>query len=213
MINEITKLIVESAEIKYLMLSQATVIARICQIVIKALKRGNKIVLFGNGGSAADAQHIAAEIVGRFQNRTRKALPAIALTTNTSNLTAIANDFGFENVFTRQVEGLVNKGDVVIALSTSGSSPNVIKAVKSARQKGAYTIGFIGAGGDPLGQTRLPPRWARLATGGRRAGNKKSALRNNVHLCFCAPSANPARIQECHITTGHIICEMIDRSF
>jgi D-sedoheptulose 7-phosphate isomerase len=185
--NKITRLLIKSAETKYLMLNQVKVITKIAGEVINVLKKGNKIVLFGNGGSAADAQHIAAEIVGCFSRHNRRALPAIALTTNTSNLTSIANDYGFENVFSRQVEALVNKGDVVIALSTSGNSPNVIKAVRLACRRSAFTIGFT--------------------------GNKKNKLKASVDLCFSAPSDISARIQECHITVGHIICEMIDRAF
>lgn len=186
-LKEINTRLIEAAETKYLLLSQAEVISEIAIKIISALKRGNKVILFGNGGSAADAQHIAAEIVGCFSRRNRRALPAIALTTNTSTITAIANDYGFENVFSRQVEGLVNKGDVVIALSTSGNSPNVVKGIRVARQRGAFTIGFT--------------------------GNTKSLLKKSVHLYLSAPSDIPARIQECHITVGHIICEMIDRVF
>ncbi|MFH0889232.1 MAG: SIS domain-containing protein [Planctomycetota bacterium] len=186
-LKEINTRLIEAAETKYLLLSQAEVISEIAIKIISVLKRGNKIILFGNGGSAADAQHIAAEIVGCFSRPKRRALPATVLTANTSTITAIANDYGFENVFSRQVEGLVNKGDVVIALSTSGNSPNVVKGVRAARQRGAFTIGF--------------------------AGNKKSLLRKSVHLCLSAPSDITARIQECHITVGHIICEMIDKEF
>ncbi|MBI4711739.1 MAG: SIS domain-containing protein [Planctomycetes bacterium] len=169
------------------MLGQADVIARIADKVIRALKSGKKVVLFGNGGSAADAQHIAAEIVGTFNRRNRKALPAIALTTNTSNLTAIGNDFGFDNVFSRQVEGLINKGDAVIALSTSGNSANVLNGIKAARRSGAFTIGFT--------------------------GSKTNKLKKLAHLCFPAPATQTPRIQECHITVGHIICELIDNAF
>jgi len=185
--KEIINRIIGSAEAKYLMLNQAEVIAKIAGRVISALKKGKKIVLFGNGGSAADSQHLATELVGCFTRRSRRPLPAIALTANTSNLTAIANDYGFENVFSRQVETLVNKGDVVIALSTSGDSPNMLKGVQTARKKGAYTIGFT--------------------------GNRKNKLKSSVDLCFSAPSGVSARIQECHITAGHIICEMIDKEF
>lgn len=185
--KEIISRIIESAEAKYLMLNEAEVIAKISDKVISALKKGNKIVLFGNGGSASDSQHLAAEIVGCFTKRQRRPLPAIALTTNTSNLTAIGNDYGFENVFSRQVEALVKRGDVVLAFSTSGDSVNVIKGVQAAKRKGAYTIGFT--------------------------GTKKNKLKPSVDLCFSAPADTSSRIQECHITAGHIICEMIDREF
>jgi len=177
----------ESAETKYQMLPQADIIAQIAEKAIETLKAGRKIILFGNGGSAADAQHIAAEIVGSFSIRKRRALPAIALNTNTSNLTAIANDYGYENTFSRQVEALAQKGDLIIAISTSGNAPNVIKAVKTARQRSAFIVGFT--------------------------GNTQNKLKALTHLCFSAPSSITARIQECHITAGHIICEMIDRSF
>lgn len=185
--KEIISRIIESAEAKYLMLSQAEVIGKIADKVITALKKGNKVVLFGNGGSAADSQHLAAEIVGCFTNHSRRPLPAIALTANTSNLTAIGNDYGFENIFSRQVEALVNRGDVVLAFSTSGNSMNVIKGVQAARKRGAYTIGFT--------------------------GNRKNKLKSFVDLCFSAPADTSDRIQECHITVGHIICEMIDKAF
>lgn len=185
--KEIISRILESAEIKYLMLNQAEVIGRIADKVIGALKKGHKAVLFGNGGSASDSQHLAAEITGCFTRRSRRALPAIALTANTSNLTAIGNDYGFEHIFSRQVEALVNKGDIVLAFSTSGNSINVIKGVEAARRKGAYTVGFT--------------------------GNKKNKLKTSVDLCFSAPAEGSARIQECHITAGHIICEMVDNAF
>ncbi|MEW6026076.1 MAG: SIS domain-containing protein [Planctomycetota bacterium] len=186
-VNSVISRIIESAETKYLMLNQVEVIAKIADNVINALKKGNKIVLFGNGGSASDSQHLAAEIVGCFTRRSRRALPAIALTANTSNLTAIGNDYGFENIFSRQVEALVNRGDVVLAFSTSGNSLNVLKGVQAARKNGAFTIGFT--------------------------GNRKNKLKASVDLCFSAPADTSARIQECHITAGHIVCEMVDRAF
>ncbi|MFA5795397.1 MAG: D-sedoheptulose 7-phosphate isomerase [Candidatus Brocadiia bacterium] len=187
LLQQVTENILESAQAKYMLLNESEVIVRIAEVMIKALKRGNKVVLFGNGGSAADAQHIAAEIVGTFCRRNRRALPAVALTTNTSNLTAIGNDFSFEDIFSRQVEGLVNKGDVVIGISTSGNSPNVLKAIKTACRRDAYTIGFTGL--------------------------KNNKLRKLVHICFSAPSNKTPHIQECHITVGHIVCDLIDKSF
>ena len=148
------------------------------------ISTGGKVILFGNGGSAADAQHIAAEFVGRFVHH-RPSLPAIALTTNTSVLTSISNDYGFEQVFARQVEGLGRPGDVVIAISTSGRSPNVIAGVLAARKKGLSTIGLTGGdGGD-------------LATA--------------VDLPIVIPSSNTPRIQECHITVGHILCDVVEK--
>ena len=145
-----------------------------------SLRRGGKILLFGNGGSAADAQHIAAELVGRFA-RDREPFPAIALTTDTSILTAVSNDYGFDQVFARQVRALSRPADVVIAISTSGRSPNVLAAVKAARTLGLKTIGLTG--GDGGGLVRL------------------------VDIALVVPSTNTARIQECHIALGHILCE------
>lgn len=182
--RQVTRKLLEAAEIKRLLISHTGVISRITNEVIQALKRGNKILLFGNGGSAADAQHITAELMGRLNIHDRQPLPAIALTTNTSLLTAISNDYGFAASFARQVKGLAKKGDLVIALSTSGNSPNVLEAIKIARRLGAKTVGFTGL------------------TGGR--------LKKIVHLAFCVPSRNTQRIQECHITAGHIICELAE---
>ncbi len=137
----------------------------------------------GNGGRAADAQHIAAELMGRFKKE-RKALPAIALTVDTSALTAIGNDYGFDTVFSRQIEGLARKGDVVLGFSTSGNSENVIRAFKIANELGAVTIGLL--------------------------GNEGGRAKDNVRLSIIVPSDDTARIQEVHITIGHIICEILD---
>jgi len=148
-------------------------------------KAGNKLLLCGNGGSAADCQHIATELMIRLSHHIqRPALPAIALTTDTSNLTAGSNDIGFENVFTRNVEGLGNKGDVLLAISTSGNSPNVVKAVEMAHRKGMKVIGFLGGNG--------------------------GKLKTTVDLPIVIPSANVQRIQEGHITIAHIICELVE---
>jgi len=155
-------------------------------ICIEALKNQKKIMLCGNGGSAADAQHIAAELVGRFKKE-RRALPAIALTTDTSALTAIANDYDYSEVFSRQVEALANTGDVLIAISTSGESENVIKAVEAARTKGCKIVGFLGK------------------DGGR--------LKDMCDAVLVVPSFETARIQEMHILIGHILCSLIDESF
>lgn len=150
----------------------------------KAFASGNKLLLFGNGGSAADAQHIAAELAGKFCFD-REPLPAIALTANTSSLTAIANDYGYEQVFVRQLKPLVSKGDVVIGISTSGNSQNVILAMEEARRRGAVTIAFTGRGGK---------------------------LRQTADYALCIPSDSTARIQEAHITAGHIICYLVEES-
>jgi D-sedoheptulose 7-phosphate isomerase len=147
------------------------------------LKIGGKLLLMGNGGSAGDAQHIAAELVGRFKKE-RKALPALALTVDTSSLTALGNDYGFETIFERQIEALANKNDAVIGISTSGNSENVLRAIKKANSIGAYTIGLL--------------------------GNNGGRLKEIVNLPIVIPSKDTARIQEVHITIGHIICEIIE---
>ncbi len=147
------------------------------------LLSGGKILLLGNGGSAADCQHIAAEIVGRYK-RERRGLPAIALTTDTSILTAVGNDYGFEHVFSRQVEALCTPKDVVIGLSTSGNSPNVLAAIHTARQIGAFTIGLTGGGGGKLAQC--------------------------CDLSLVVASNDTPRIQEAHILVGHMLCDLID---
>jgi D-sedoheptulose 7-phosphate isomerase len=156
------------------------------EMILETLEKGNKILICGNGGSAADAQHIAAEFVGRYETE-RKALPAIALTTDTSALTALANDYGFERIFARQVEALGNAGDLLIALSTSGNSPNVTAAIMSARQIGCKTIGMTGSGGKKLASL--------------------------CDACILVPATRTARIQEAHISIGHIWCEMVDAKF
>ena len=153
------------------------------QLIWEALKSGNKILLCGNGGSAADAQHIAAELVGRYE-RQRRALPAISLTTDTSALTALSNDYGYEEVFARQVEALASAGDVLVAISTSGKSPNVLKAADRARAMGCKTIALTGCAGEPLSA--------------------------HCDLAVVVPSDRTSRVQEAHITIGHLWCEMVD---
>jgi D-sedoheptulose 7-phosphate isomerase len=155
------------------------------ELLADCYKRGNKLLLCGNGGSAADCQHIAAEMMIRLSHHIqRPALPAIALTTDSSNLTAGGNDIGFENVFARNVEGLGCKGDVLLAISTSGNSPNVIKAVEAAHKKEMKVIGFL--------------------------GGKGGKLKDIVDLPIVIPSSNVQRIQEGHITVAHIICELVE---
>jgi D-sedoheptulose 7-phosphate isomerase len=156
------------------------------ELLIETFRSGNKIVVLGNGGSAADAQHLAAEFVGRYETE-RISLPAIALTTDTSALTAIGNDYGFERVFARQVESLVAEGDCIVAISTSGNSPNVIAAVMEGRRRGAKVIGMTGSGG------------------------KKLASLSDASIMV--PADRTARIQEAHITICHIWCEMVDAAF
>lgn len=160
-------------------------ITELSKVVISSLNSGGKILLFGNGGSAADAQHIATEFVGKYLLE-RKPLPAIALTTNTSSLTAIGNDYGFEHVFERQVEAFCSKKDVVIGISTSGNSLNVLLGIKAAKKKGATTVGFTG-----------------------RKGGKLSRL---VDLAIKVPSDSTPRIQESHILVGHILSELAEAS-
>lgn len=162
-------------------------VARIAQWAEKcsaALAAGGKIVFFGNGGSAADAQHLAAELVVRLRSE-RPGLAALALTTNTSVLTAASNDYGFEFVFARQIESLVAQGDVLVALSTSGTSPNIVRGVQAGRKRGAYLVALTGE------------------TGG--------ALADQVDLLVNVPSRDPQRIQESHITIGHIVCSLIEQ--
>jgi len=166
--------------------SGVAALADMAEIVVAALNDGGKIVLCGNGGSAADAQHIAAEFVGRFR-RKRRPLAAIALTTDSSLITAVGNDYGFEFIFARQVEALVTRHDVLIAISTGGGSSNVLEAVRAAQDRGARTLGL--SGGD----------------GGQ--------LRALVELCYCVPSDNTARVQECHIALLHALCECVDAAF
>lgn len=148
-----------------------------------ALEKGRKILICGNGGSAADSQHMAAEFVGRFVKE-RQSLPALALTVDTSLLTAVGNDYGFDCVFSRQVEGLGQEGDVLIAISTSGNSANVVKAVKTAKEKGIYVIALTGENG--------------------------GILAKESDLCLAVPSQVTARIQEMHIMINHMICEIAE---
>jgi D-sedoheptulose 7-phosphate isomerase len=158
---------------------------KIAEVIVTALRGGNKLLIVGNGGSAADAQHIAAEIVGRYK-QDRPACAAMALTTDTSALTAIANDYGFEQVFARQVAGLGRPGDVLLALSTSGRSPNILAALRAARERGLTTIGFTGRQGEALGV-----------------------------LCdhlLVAPSEDTAIIQQIHLAVAHGICDEIEQA-
>ena len=160
-------------------------IERAGSLICQTLAAGNKILLCGNGGSAADAQHIAAELVGRYEQQ-RRAFPAIALTTDTSALTALSNDYGYDQVFARQVLGLATKGDLLIAISTSGKSNNIVKAVEEAKRIGCQSLALTGCSGEPL-----------------------------ASLCDFAvviPSERTSRVQEAHITIGHLWCEMVDRA-
>jgi D-sedoheptulose 7-phosphate isomerase len=174
----------ESAFVKLLLLQrQSETIEAIAKRLIGTLRAGRSLFLFGNGGSAADAQHIAAELEARFL-RERRALPCHALTTNTSTLTAIGNDYGYERTFARQVEAYARKGDCVIAISTSGNSPNVIEGVRAARKAGATTVGFT--------------------------NEKGGKLKGLVDLCLHVPSTDTQRVQECHLAVGHVLCDLIE---
>jgi D-sedoheptulose 7-phosphate isomerase len=176
----------DSLRVKRVFLDEyADAVARAGEMLLASLRAGGKVLIFGNGGSAADAQHIAAEFTGRFV-RHRDGLPAIALTTDTSALTAIANDFGYDDVFARQVRALGRKGDVAIAISTSGKSPSVLRAVEACKTIGIRTIGLGGGDGGPM----------------------KPLV--DVALIVSASTLS-ARIQETHITIGHVLCELVDR--
>ena len=160
-------------------------VARVSEMLVDTLRQGNKVLLFGNGGSAADAQHIAAELVGRFAFD-RPALPALALSVNSSCVTAIGNDYGFDLVFSRQIEALGRPGDVAVGLSTTGDSTNVLRAVMAARKTGLRSVALTGF------------------TGGK--------VKDLVDECICVPSRETPRIQECHILIGHIISELVEKT-
>ena len=182
--NEIRNNLLESAELKRRVAEELVdEVAEAARIMVACLRGGGTVALCGNGGSAADAQHLAGELVGRFRVD-RPAYAAIAFTTDTSILTAVGNDYGFEHVFARQVEGLLRQGDALVAISTSGNAENCVQAVEVARRKGVSTIGMTGAGGGRLGEL--------------------------CELCIKVPHTVTARIQEVHITIGHILCGLIE---
>jgi len=182
--DEIIKQLEDNIALQRYLQKQTKVLTTIAELLIQTFRKGGKVFLFGNGGSAADAQHIACELSGKFY-LDRDPLPAIALTTNTSSLTAIGNDYGYEDVFARQVKGLVRKGDIVIGISTSGNSPNVLRGIKQAKQIGAITIAFTGQGGK---------------------------LKKLTDYALAVPSKDTPRIQEAHITAGHIICYLVEKA-
>jgi len=174
----------QSAFVKLLLLQrQSAVIEKIGTTLARTLKAGRSVYIFGNGGSAADSQHIAAELEARFLKE-RRALPCHALTTNTSTLTAVGNDYGYQYTFSRQIEAYCRKGDAVLAISTSGNSANVLEAVRRARKIGATTIGFT--------------------------NEKGGKLKGLVDHCLCVPSTDTQRVQECHMAVGHIVCDIIE---
>ncbi|MGH7230793.1 MAG: D-sedoheptulose-7-phosphate isomerase, partial [Nitrospiraceae bacterium] len=176
----------DSAEVKRRFVQEhVDRIVHVAQVIARAFREGHKVLLFGNGGSATDASHIAAEFVGRYA-RERTALPAIALGTDMAAITSIANDYEYAEIFARQVNAHGQKGDIAIAISTSGNSPNVLKGVEAARARGLTTVGWTGS------------------TGGKLAGM--------VEYAFVVPSTVTARIQESHITLGHVLCELIEET-
>ncbi|HEV8046528.1 MAG TPA: D-sedoheptulose 7-phosphate isomerase [Terriglobales bacterium] len=158
-------------------------VMQVAMQIVKSLERGGKVFFFGNGGSAADAQHLAAEFTGRFLKE-RRALPALALSVNSSSLTAIGNDYGFDIVFARQLEALGREGDVAVGISTSGNSPNVMRAMEAANSKSIFSVALTGKSG--------------------------GTLKNIADCTICIPSEETPRIQECHILTGHLICEIVE---
>src|ERR1700748_3759660 len=189
MIDHIKKIINASVEVKQKLLANETLLKTTQEVVntiVKSFKSGNRVYFAGNGGSAADAQHLAAEFSGRFYPD-RLALPAEALHCNTSYLTAVANDYSFDEVYARLIRGIAHPGDVLVGLSTSGNSGNIIKAFEAARQKKVITIGFTGE------------------TGGK--------LKPLSDFLFNIPSTDTPRIQEAHILLGHIVCELVERDF
>jgi len=186
-ITTIKTLLQDSIDAKQRLLTDEVMLARIADVAqrcVGALRENNKLLLAGNGGSASDAQHIAAELVGRFELE-RDGLPAMALTTNASQLTALSNDYGYDAVFSRQLQAFAKKGDVFLGLSTSGNSANVVTAAEVARMQGLVVVGMTG-----------------------QSGGKLEAL---CDICLKVPTDNTARIQEVHITIGHILCALIER--
>ncbi|PKN02316.1 MAG: phosphoheptose isomerase [Elusimicrobia bacterium HGW-Elusimicrobia-1] len=183
--KKIEKIIRESAIAVSALSSEAGTIAAVARKITESFRRGGKLLVFGNGGSAADAQHFAAELVVKFEKK-RKALPAIALNVNTSAITSCANDFSYEEIFSRQLEALLGKGDVVVGISTSGNSPNVVRALEYASSRGAVTVAFSGR------------------EGGRVAEIADIVLR--------APSDVTARVQECHILAIHAVCKIVEET-
>jgi D-sedoheptulose 7-phosphate isomerase len=174
----------ESADLKRALAdSDLTPMQALVDATRRALAAGNKLLVFGNGGSAADAQHIAAELVGRYKME-RAGMPALALTVDTSILTSVANDYGFEQIFERQIEALARPGDVALGISTSGNSPNVLRGLQRARTMSLTTAAFLGKSG--------------------------GSIKDAVDHAIVIPAQETARIQECHLTLGHILCEMVD---
>lgn len=187
--EKIKNIIRESIRVKQQILEDENMLQRLTLVsdaIVAALKKGNRVYFCGNGGSAADAQHLAAEFSGRFY-MDRKALPAEALHCNTSYLTAVANDYSYDVIYARLIDGIASEGDILIGLSTSGNSGNIVKAFETARAKGVTTIGFTGAGG--------------------------GLMKELSDYFFNVPSTDTPRIQESHIMTGHIICQLVEEGY
>ena len=186
--QQVIKLLNESIKTKQLLVEdekQIEIISKVVNCIIDAYKNNKKVIIFGNGGSAADAQHMVAELVGRYKKE-RQPLEAVSLNTNVSTLTALGNDYGYEIVFSRQIESCAKQGDVVIGITTSGKSPNVIKAIKVAKKIGCVTVALTGKDG--------------------------GTIKNLVDYCICVPSNETPRIQEVHITIIHIICDLVEQT-
>lgn len=184
MIQKIRGRIEESLQVKQNLLAKCLPeIEKAADLLVKAYLSGHKAVFFGNGGSAADAQHIAAELVGDYLKR-RRALPALALHTNTSTLTALGNDYGYDQVYSHQIEGLCQEGDVAVGLSTSGNSPNVLEGIRAAKKGKVHTIALLGRDGGKIAK--------------------------EADLSIIVPASSTDRIQECHMLMGHIFCELIE---
>lgn len=186
MSDRITKHIKQHIDTIELLTESSDLIETIVLTITRCLRQNGKILWMGNGGSAADCQHMAAEFVGRFEQE-RKGLASIALTTDTSILTSVGNDYGFEKIFSRQIESLCNNNDIVIGISTSGNSRNIMEGFNKAQEIGAYTIGFT--------------------------GNNGGLMADQVDTCIIVPSNNTARIQEAHILMGHIICACVETDY
>lgn len=181
--QQIQETIAESSRVALSLQEMAPQLGQAADTIAQSLRSGGRLLLLGNGGSAAQAQHVAAEFVGRFENE-REPLPALSLTTDNSILTSLSNDYGFEEIFSRQLMALARPGDVVVAISTSGNSPNVLRALETARKLGVKTIGLTGR------------------TGGR--------MSPHVDLCLCVASDSTPRIQEAHLLISHILCGLVE---
>lgn len=186
--NLITNTLTAAAQNLTAMQGQASVIEEIGDALVNALKRGNKLIMMGNGGAGADAMHIVSELVSQlYASRNRRALPAIALTSNPAVLTAVGNDFGFDNIFVRQVQAHMQPGDIVMGTSSSGNSENVVRALQWAKDNGGIAVALTGSNGGRVAEA--------------------------ANIVLKAPSTDTPRVQECHFVVGHILCEMVDQAF